>query len=213
MRNRLKKLGTGVLKRSQCHNEEELITMEPIAKIDPFLYFSFEEDNKVWAFEFNGLCRIFMGSILPLNPYTRTPLSYDTRRRIRWYARYLAKRKDPIYTVRVSKDETNTYRLYQICQILAENGFEDFRPEYLEILTKEKVSVMRSLIWNMLRDMAKQKPRWNRYAALFNSRNFMANYHPLTRLSTMILCVLSDVSNSSDEYEFCYIFIAAYYQI
>jgi IQ calmodulin-binding motif len=216
LRNRLSKLGKGVLKRSVCHNEEELITMEPISKLDPFSYFSFEEEGKVWAFEFNGICKIFLGSVLPLNPYTRTPLSYDTRRRIRWYSRYLMRHKDPISTIRISKEEMMAYKLYQICQILAENGFEDFRPEYLEVLTREQASVMRSLIWGMLRDVGRQRTktsRWHRYVALFNNRNFMANYHPLTRLNTMILSVLTDITNPSDEYEFCYIIIAAYYQI
>ena len=212
LRLRLNKLGVGVLKRSLCHNEEELVTMDPISKIHPFVYFSFEEDGKVWAFEFNNICKIFMSSVLPLNPYTRTPLSYDTRRRLRWYARFMTRRKDELYSVRVSKADTTVYRLNQLCQILAENGFHDFRPEYLEILTYEQASVMRSLIWSMLKNRPKNS-RWYRYVMLFNNRNYMANYHPLTRLISMIMCVLTDIWNPSDEYEFCYLIIAAYYQL
>jgi hypothetical protein len=40
IRNRLSKLGPGVMKRSLCHNDEELVTLEPINKLNPFLYFA-----------------------------------------------------------------------------------------------------------------------------------------------------------------------------
>lgn len=212
IRHLLQRLGDGVLKRSMCHNEEELITMEPVSSIYPFLYFSFEEGGKIWAFEFNSICKILISTRIPLNPYTRTPLSYDTRRRIRSYARYLAKNKSPLYTVKVDKTDASAYRMNQISQILAENGFEDFRPEYLEILSIEHVSVMRSLMWTMLKNHSRT-PKWKRYAMLFNNRNYLANYHPLTRLCSMILCVITDINNPKDEYEFCYMLIAAYYQL
>ena len=216
LRNKLNKLGKGVLKRSLCHNEEELITMDPVSKIHPFSFFSFEEDGKVWAFEFNSLSKIFVSSPVPLNPYTRTPLTHETRRRLRWYCRYLTKNDKDMYDLKLTKYEIQPSRINQICQILDENGFDDFRPEYLEVLTNEDASIMRTLILYMMIDESKQRPptsRWHKYVSLFKSKNYMSGYRPLTRLSSLITTILADTYNTSDEYMLCFIIIAAYSQI
>jgi len=216
LRNRLNKLGKGVLKRSLCHNEDELITMDPVSKIHPFSFFSFEEDGKVWAFEFNALSRIFMSSLVPLNPYTRTPLTHSTRRRIRWYCRYITKNDKEIWTFKDSKSEIEHFGIIQVCQILEENGFDDFRPEYLEVLTNSEASIMRTLILSRMIDEAKNMPlgaRWHKYINLFKNNNYMAGHNSLHRLCGMITTVLTDTYTSKYEYMLCFIIISSYSQI
>ena len=40
--------GVGVLKRSLCHNDDEIITMDPKTAVHPHDYFSIEEGGKVY---------------------------------------------------------------------------------------------------------------------------------------------------------------------
>jgi hypothetical protein len=99
---------------------------------------------------------------------------------------------------------------------LSENGFEDFRPEYLEVLTNEQANVIRGFMLSMLMDEAKQKlpsARWHKYVALFKSNSYMTTYSSITRLCSMLITALADTYNSTDEYMLCFLLVAAYSQI
>ena len=67
IRRLLKLAGPGVLNRSRCHNEEELVLAEPKEKIHPLDYFAFEEDGKVWWFDIRSLISLFRSSLNPTN--------------------------------------------------------------------------------------------------------------------------------------------------
>jgi hypothetical protein len=47
VRDWLRIAGPGVLNRSVCHNDEELVTMDEKKSVNPFDYFAFEEGGKV----------------------------------------------------------------------------------------------------------------------------------------------------------------------
>ena len=75
--------GPGVLKRSLCHNEEELVTLDEKTSTHPFDYFGFEENGNVYWFDVRSIAENSNMNIEPLNPYTREPLSMNTRKRLR----------------------------------------------------------------------------------------------------------------------------------
>jgi hypothetical protein len=83
VRNRLRLAGKGVLKRSICHNEDELITLETTKEIHPFDYFSFEQEGKVWWFNQKSMIEMAQRTDDLINPYNRTPLAPEDIRRLR----------------------------------------------------------------------------------------------------------------------------------
>jgi len=214
LRSRLNKGGSGVLKRSLCHNEEDFVSLEPIAKLDPREFFSFEEDGKLWAFNLYGLCRILLNDVEPKNPYTRTPFSNDTRRRLRGYMFYLIRKRDP-EIMKVYRNDLLTYKLVLITQILHENGFLDFRPEYLSICTSSQAYVLRSLLLQDMRAFAFANPnlRLYRYCSLLNSRTFMAHSNPVVTIIHILLIILANTCSPSEEYEICFFIMSALFKI
>jgi hypothetical protein len=215
IRNRLSKLGPGVMKRSLCHNDEELVTLEPINKLNPFLYFAFEENNKVWAFDIHTLTQVLLRDIVPQNPYTRTPLTFDTRRRLRKYMQNMIRRRDPLYSA-VSMKHATQYHLNQLTQSLHENGFDDFRPEYFSVLTPSQAVIMRTLICRDMMILANRHSnfsRRHRYVAILKNKNFMSNADRRTCLLSILMIILSDIWCVSEEYEFCFLIMSALYRI
>ena len=214
IRNRLSKLGPGVFKRSLCHNDEELVTLEPINKLNPFLYFAFEENGKIWAFDIHTLTQILLRDIVPLNPYTRTPLTFETRRRLRKYMQNMIRRRDPLYSA-ISLKSATQYHLNQLTQSLHENGFDDFRPEYFSVLTVPQSIVMRSIISVEMRILASKQifSRRHRYVAILNNKQFMPNADRRTCLLSILMIILSDIWCPSEEYEFCFIIMSALFRI
>jgi hypothetical protein len=213
LRNTLKRAGPGVLKRSLCHNEEELVSLEPISKLDPLLYFGFEEGGKVWAFDINSIFKILIHSVAIQNPYTREPLTNDTRRRLRSYFFYLTRRKNR-HSVHISRDEVIQCNLNLITQVINDNGFEDFKLEHLSSLTAHQSYIMRSFMAQDMRILANNTRRLKRYTSLLNSRQFMHSSHPTVVLITMISMILADIQHRpSIEYEICFLIMSALYRI
>lgn len=179
IRLRLHRAGPGVLRRSLCHNVEEMVSLEPIASIHPLEYFSFEENGKVYAFETKQLCTLFLQNLVPLNPYTRTPLTTETRGRLRRIARPFIEYKD---------------HLIQVAQILHENGFEDFRPEFIDALQFEQAMMIRFLI-------AYEMPR---VRTILKNQGF--------RFKSVLYYALMRVP-SAYQYELCFTIMTALYRI
>jgi hypothetical protein len=69
------------LKRHDCHNEEELVTLEEKNRQDPLNFFSFVENGKRWWFGLDTIIKL-METETPKNPYTNEIISRDTRVRI-----------------------------------------------------------------------------------------------------------------------------------
>lgn len=196
LRNILKNAGPGVLNRRVCHNEEELISLEPISKIHPLSYFAFEEGGKVWAFDIKTLCKIIIQNQVPLNPYTRIPIPHEARKRIRFY---------------FYNNWPTSYRLGEdvclnlITQTLHENGFESFRSEYLDALSKKQTEVIKSLMLYDLRGLP-QTLRRKGCCNLLNS--------PTSTIASLLLVILRRVRyNPSEEYEICWMFMSALFRV
>jgi len=150
VRNYLKILGEGVLKRKDCHNEEELVTMDEKSKVYPLHYFSFREGDKLWWFDIRSLNQICATKHKPENPYTRQTLTYETRKRLREACRFhklfgfFNLHDKP--TGQKSLDQRAYDKWLEVCQIIEENGFYDINPLLLMSLSKTQLFVFLNFI-------------------------------------------------------------------
>ena len=75
--------GPGVLRRGDCVNDEELVTLVDKHRQDPFDYVGLEEAGKIWWFDFCTLWDWSIRSIEPTNPYTKVALSHEVKQRLK----------------------------------------------------------------------------------------------------------------------------------
>ncbi len=145
LRKRLALAGPGVLCRKGLANDEDLETCEVASREHPLSYFAFEESGKVWWFHFGTLWRWCCRSTEPVNPYTKVPLSADTRRRLRamWAYNRVHGIDNPREEAK-SLDERIRYRVNIICQLAHDHGFGDIDPNvFLELDKSRWIAIFR----------------------------------------------------------------------
>lgn len=148
LRTRLAMAGPGVLRRRNLANDEDLETCEESSKEDPFSYFAFEESGKIWWFHFPTLWRWCIRKQTPTNPYTKVPLSAETRKRLRAMWAYNRRHKLPLPQEPANSIERMEGRWYIISQLLEDNGFGDLDPNWFSRLTKRQLVE----IFHMIKD-------------------------------------------------------------
>lgn len=82
IRQLLRLAGPGVLNRSKCGNKEELFTFDDAKSVSPFNYFAFEENGQIYWFDIRSLLQCLDTSNELINPYTRQPVSSDSKKRL-----------------------------------------------------------------------------------------------------------------------------------
>jgi hypothetical protein len=134
--------GPGVLRRAQCFNDEELVTCTPKESQRPFDYFAFDEGGKVWWFDFQTLWRWACQSHEPVNPYTKVPLSLETRKRLRagWAYRQRHRQLLPEESSEVTQRIRSRWNA--VCQVFTEHGFVDVHPDQFIELGQSELSTM-----------------------------------------------------------------------
>lgn len=161
VRQRLALAGPGVLKRTGLSNDEDLDTCEETSRQDPMDYFAFTENGKTWWFDFATLWKWVQMSVEPVNPYTKVPLSVDTKRRLRRMWSVRRRFRQPVPTEPAAFQDRLRTRWILICQVFADNAFGVFSPEPFLRLTKNQYIVL----FRMLRDdIQASLPTTSRYA-------------------------------------------------
>jgi hypothetical protein len=123
IRRRLALAGPGVLRRAGLSNDDDLETCETSDRQFPLDYFAFEENGKVWWFDFATLWKWAQRSTEPSNPYTKVPLSTETRTRLRKVWSYRRRHKEPIPADPLLFNERLAMRWTIISQAIADCGF------------------------------------------------------------------------------------------
>ena len=142
VRCRLRLAGPGVLSRRDLANDEELVSCESKDRQHPFDYFAFEENGKVWWFEFASLWRWASQSHEPENPYTKVPLSQTTRRRLRAAWAYRQRRRLPLPSESSVYEQRLRARWNLITQLFLDNGFVDVHPNNFTRLNASELRTM-----------------------------------------------------------------------
>jgi hypothetical protein len=155
LRKRLALSGPGVLRRKDVTNDEDLFTCESKDRQHPMQYFSFEESGKVWWFDVGSLWGWMSRSVEPVNPYTKTPIPSEARRRIRAIQRRARLSCGPI-----TVDEMNEQRWNLIVQVFRDNGFIDVHPQQFANFT---VSEYRTMFVFLERDLQIVLPERDMY--------------------------------------------------
>lgn len=219
VRIRLRRAGPGVLKRSLCHNDEELVTMDSKDKYSPFDFFSFEEGDKVWWFDVRSIIACLNSSVTPVNPYTRQPLSLETRQRLRTvYNHRIFNRLNTSHgSQQQTIEEIVDSNWLKICQILHENGFEDTEPRMFSRLSKSDLLVVMGFLVVDMHILAEEHPKSSRryrYHAMLKLKRDVsfATPHRTVQLqvSNLIMHIMNDMV---DVYPFCFLVMSALYRL
>jgi len=218
IRRRLKLAGEGALNRSNCHNTEELVTMDEKGKLHPLDYFSFREADKLWWFDVRSLYHILKRSPKPENPYTRQPLSIETRRRLRDVCRIRKKLGVLNYHDAPKPEqfaELVNEKWLTVCQIVEENGFFDMNHLMFSSLNRSQMYVLINLIqMDMVAFATEHSIRSKRYQYLHWLRTCLSNFEK--NRSNRLQCswavskvLLSILYDCQENYPVCFIIVSA----
>jgi hypothetical protein len=129
VRKRLGLAGPGVLSRKNLVNDEELVSGNEKERQHPMDYFAFEENGKVWWFSFSSIWAWSTQALQITNPYTKQLLDADTRKRLRALWGFRGRHREPQPEESAVYEQRLCGRLVTICQLFADNGFVDVRPD------------------------------------------------------------------------------------
>jgi hypothetical protein len=146
-----------VLRRKEVNNEEDLFTCESKDRQHPMQYFSFEEAGKVWWFDAGSLWGWMSRSVEPVNPYTKTPIPSEARRRFR-----AIQRRSRFSSGVDGPEEMIAHRWNSIVQVFRDNGFLDVHPQQFANFT---VSDYRTMFVFLERDLQIVLPERDMYRA------------------------------------------------
>jgi hypothetical protein len=222
IRNWLKIAGPGVLNRSICHNDEELVTMDEKKSVNPFDYFSFEEGGKVYWFDVRSISENCMLKTDPTNPYTREPLTIETRRRLRQIC--IKRHRNNLNNMhdishKRSVDEIILSTWTHVCQIIIENGFFDMSPLYFISLNDTRLLIFNTIIRNDLIAWAAEHTsklsRRHRYVfwmkRLIGEFSTGVDTKRLVYLTGRVLITI--LNDCSDNYGVCFIIMSALHRL
>jgi len=209
--------GKGVLKRSLCNNDDEIITMEDKTEVHPHDYFSVEEDGKVWWFDQRSMIQWSQKELEIRNPYTRTILSKDDTRRLRKLWIYRRKHGLPLYhegqQTSMTRIERRDNRWMRIAQILREHEY-DIHHEHFISLDYPHMMLMINTITEDTRwwySHTSDPTVYKYHNWLKNMRNGMHTYESMTLLSSDIASLLlSALYDIHAVHEMAYYIITAY---
>ncbi len=220
VRKRLNLAGPGVLRRSLCNNQDELVSLEPITTIHPFDYFGFEENSKVYGFDIRTIIDALHRT--KTNPFTRQPLAIECRRRIHTIYGYRLRRKLDNYYEQTSLKTPEALlenRWTQVSQMIEENGFYSVDPNIFLSLTKLQLFVFLSMILNDLKVWASEHTSSEslRYKYVIWVRNIVNRYHANSNYQLFSHSVASILGvilyDAVDPYTVCFIIMSALYRL
>jgi hypothetical protein len=162
LRKRLSLGGPGVLCRKNLANDEELMTGEE--NIHPFDYFAYEEDGRIWWFSFNTMWRWCSQKESPDNPYTRSHIPIEVRKRLHAMWSYRQRHRIPL------PEESNIFgerlrtRWTILSHVFENYGYGDIPVNVFMRLTAAEFAYMFSLLHADIRATVSDKESWKERA-------------------------------------------------
>lgn len=215
--------GPGVLKRSMCHNEEELTTCTEKDKQDPLDYFAIDENGTIWWFDQRTMFQWSHRQLEITNPYTRQPLSVADRRRLReLYVLRCRRGKTAYYNPHAyTLTERRDLRWLRIVQILREYDFQDFHHENFLALNRGQLYAFTELFledmrWWTYQVPGRSKSRQARYFEWIRNlhKTFFLRRPELTQMSCELAGYLLSILNDCRlTYDICFYIVSAYVRV
>jgi hypothetical protein len=162
VRRRLELAGPGVLCRKNLANTEDVVTCEE--NVSPMDYFAFVENDKTWWFDFSTIWTWCQKSRHPVNPYTKVPLSPETRKRLRSLWAYRRRHREKVPSEANTFEDRLRGRWNILCQAFEDNGFVDVHPNQFMRLNKSQLCVaFRFLRADLQVSMRKTDPMFDKF--------------------------------------------------
>uniref|UniRef100_A0A6C0EQ77 Uncharacterized protein n=1 Tax=viral metagenome TaxID=1070528 RepID=A0A6C0EQ77_9ZZZZ len=222
IRSWMKLAGPGVLSRSICHNDEELVTFDDKKSVKPFDYFAFEENGKIYWFDVRSLAENSLLTLQPINPYTRELLTIDTRKRLRYICvRRHRKKIENLHNSgrKQSVDEIISSTWIYICRVIEENGFHDMSHLYFTALNRTQLYIFTIMLRQDMvawaAEHTSKQSRRHRYIYWLKrlTDEYMTGIDGL-RLSFITARVLTTILNDSpEEYQICFNIMSALHRL
>lgn len=163
VRTRMTLGGPGILRRKDVMNDEDLVTYDEKDKVHPMDYFAFIENDKIWWFRFDTIYKWCLQQAEPTNPYTKTPLQTETRKRIRRIWDYKRRHREQLPEESQNVEERRRGRWNIICQLFEDNGFGNINPMTFHRLKRQDfIAIFRMLhddIETLMKDTDTNKSR------------------------------------------------------
>ena len=214
MRKRISYAGIGVLRRCEVSNDEDIITCVEKDKVHPFDFFSFEENGKIWWFEFGGLWTWCMRSVDPSNPYTKVPLTSETRKRLRTVWGYKRRHREELPPESPHYIERLRHRLNILSQHFADYGFTDVHTDNFVRFTKADYITLFVLLQRDIETVIPPSDPFRlRITRLCTNRTHVA--HALQNNQFILQCVsllLHIVTLYKDPYVITFSILSAFYR-
>ena len=197
------------------------VTFDDKNSVTPLDYFAFEEAGKVYWFDVRSILQNSIDKIRPMNPYTREPLSIDTRQRLRKIAilRDARKLKNLHDENRGTAEDVLRVTWTSVCQIIEENGFPDMSPMFFVSLNRTQLYIFAQLMQADVIAWASEHttPNSRRKRYIPWIRRIIAEYHsgthtPLLSYITarFLLTMLNDYP---EPYDLCFIIMSALHRV
>jgi hypothetical protein len=213
--------GPGLLNKSLRHNQEDVVTYETY--VHPLDYFAFEEDGKVYWFDIRTIFQLSIADLQPTNPYTRTKLTFDTRKRLKECVNHRDNRDlklfhDPLHLSRPGN--IFQMRWMMISQMMEESLFIDVNPLFFTELNLtqlwELTAIIRGSILHWAKEHSTPYSRRNTYYIWINncwrrqSMEVANNKEVCYYLGGALLRILKDCKNPHDV---CFKILSARYNL
>ena len=201
-----------MLRRSDLANDEDLDTCESAARQDPFSYFGFTENGKTWWFDFATLWKWAQMSVEPVNPYTKVPLSVETKQRLRRMWSVRRRHRESVPPEPAGFQDRLRMRWTLLCQIFADNSLGALNPEPFLRLSKNDYIV----IFRILRDELRATLPFRSQPALSLIHRCLISAWTLTPVQFVLqgsYALLTLLLHAKDEYPLAFCVLSALYRV
>lgn len=222
VRHYLELAGKGVLKRSLCHNEEEVNSLEDKHRQHPFEYFSFEESGKLWWLDVRSMYEWSVQQTKPSNPYTRQDLSREDCARFRELL-VLRKIRKWSNEHNLEKDFPSKFsdKWMRICQEIEEKTFTEINPIFFGTMSRNTMYVFTRMILQDVTAWRNEKPhgpksRRAKYVYwLWNcAKKQVTNVNtPIQNSYFLAGTLLNILMDCKESYPVCFIILSALYRL
>lgn len=196
VRRRLSYAGFGVLARGCMTNDEDIISYAEKNRVHPMDFFSFDDNGKFWWFTFDSLWTWCMRSEVPVNPYTKTPLSTEARKRLRTIWGYKRRHCEPLPEEPTDYHERLHYRVNLLIQHFADYGFVGVPPQMFLRFSKPDYITMFVLLQRDVETVISEKDPFQRRIRLLctnrtSVQTSLQNNHYVLQCAGLLLYMLS----------------------
>lgn len=205
VRHRLRLAGPGVLKRSLCHNDDEITTCESKFKQHPFDYFAIEEEGTIWWFDQRSIIQWAHKNHIVSNPYTRTVLKKEDMTRLREIIYIRAKYGMGVYHNGSNNPSTNVerrdMRWLRIVQILREYDYNTIHPAHFYSMSSGHMNTFINFLREDIRWWASQvetgkRKKYYVWLSSFRQWSYTDEFKMSSDLAGIILGILMDFKHN-----------------